>query len=88
MNSIFTNSLALAKPLKIGTFTLRSNVLLAPMAGITDSVFRNICAQKGVAATVAEMLTSDISLWNRSKSSTRLIKPTDPETTHCSNCGY
>ncbi len=53
--------------------------MLAPMAGITDSVFRNICTQKGAAATVAEMLTSDISLWNRSKSSTRLIKPTDPE---------
>ena len=79
MNSISTNSLALEKPLKIGNFTLRSNVLLAPMAGITDSIFRNICAQKGAAATVAEMLTSDISLWNRSKSSTRLIKPTDPE---------
>ena len=65
--------------MKIGPYTLKSNVLLAPMAGITDSVFRKICMQYGAGATIAEMLTSDISLWQNPKSSTRIIKPTDTE---------
>ena len=67
------------KPLKIGPYTLASNILLAPMAGITDSVFRKICMQQGAGATVAEMLTSDIAQWKSNKSSQRIIKPTDPE---------
>ena len=66
-------------PLKIGPYTLSSNVLLAPMAGITDSVYRAICMQHGAGATVAEMLTSDIAQWKSNKSSQRIIKPTDPE---------
>jgi len=49
------------------------------MAGITDSVYRKICMQQGAAATVAEMLTSDIAQWKSNKSSQRIIKPTDPE---------
>ena len=49
------------------------------MAGITDSVYRNICMQLGAGATVSEMLTSDIAQWESSKSSQRIIKPTDPE---------
>ena len=69
----------LFKPLKIGPYTLRSNIMLAPMAGITDTVFRKLCRQQGAAAAVAEMLTADISLWQSTKSSMRLIKPTDPE---------
>jgi tRNA-dihydrouridine synthase B len=67
------------KPLKIGPYTLSSNVLLAPMAGITDSVYRRICMQLGAGASVAEMLTSDIEQWKSNKSSQRLIKSTDPE---------
>lgn len=65
--------------MKIGPYTLKSYVLLAPMAGITDSVYRKICMQQGAGAAVAEMLTSDISLWQNPKSASRLIKPSDPE---------
>ncbi|MDH3608383.1 MAG: tRNA dihydrouridine synthase DusB [Gammaproteobacteria bacterium] len=65
--------------MKIGPYTLSSNVLLAPMAGISDSVYRKICMQQGAGATVAEMLTSDIAQWNSNKSSQRIIKPSDPE---------
>ena len=79
MNSNSTEQSVSYKPLKIGPYTLTSNVLLAPMAGITDSVYRNICMQQGAAATVAEMLTSDIAQWKSNKSSQRIIKPTDPE---------
>lgn len=53
--------------------------MLAPMAGITDTVYRKICMQLGAGATVAEMLTSDISMWKSAKSSERLIRPSDPE---------
>ena len=67
------------KPLKIGPYTLSSNVLLAPMAGISDRVYRKICMQQGAGATVAEMLTSDVAQWNSNKSSQRIIKPDDPE---------
>ncbi len=79
MNSSSTKDVLSYKPLKIGPYTLSSNVLLAPMAGISDSVYRKICMQQGAGATVAEMLTSDIAQWNSSKSSQRIIKPTDPE---------
>ena len=67
------------KPLKIGPYRLDSNVLLAPMAGITDAVYRKICMQQGAGVAVAEMLTSDISLWQNPKSCTRVIKASDPE---------
>jgi len=67
------------KALKIGPYTLSNNVLLAPMAGITDSVYRKICMQQGAGATVAEMLTSDMAHWKSGKSSNRIIRATDPE---------
>ncbi|MBT8112131.1 MAG: tRNA dihydrouridine synthase DusB [Gammaproteobacteria bacterium] len=79
MNSNSANQVLEYKPLRIGPYTLSSNVLLAPMAGITDSVYRKICMQQGAGATVAEMLTSDIAQWNSNKSSQRIIKPSDPE---------
>ena len=77
MNSNFTKPEH--KPLKIGPYTLSGHALLAPMAGITDSVYRSICMQTGAAATVSEMLTSDIAHWKSNKSSQRIIKSTDPE---------
>ena len=36
------------KTLKIGNITLENNILLAPMAGITDKAFRKICKEYGV----------------------------------------
>ena len=79
MNSNSAKPATNHKPLKIGPYTLSSQALLAPMAGITDSVYRKICMQQGAAATVAEMLTSDIAQWKSNKSAQRIIKPSDPE---------
>ena len=79
MNSSSSKETLNDKPLKIGPYTLSSNVLLAPMAGITDRVYRKICMQQGAGATVAEMLTSDIAQWNSNKSTQRIIKLSDPE---------
>lgn len=42
--------------LKIGNINLEHGLLLAPMAGVTDRVFRNICAQYGAEYTVSEMV--------------------------------
>jgi len=58
---------------------LRSRVLLAPMAGVTDAPFRKICQQMGAALTTSEMLTADTSLWDSKKSSQRLAGVSDTQ---------
>lgn len=44
--------------MRIGCHHLSNNLLLAPMAGITDSPFRKLCSQFGAGLTVSEMVTS------------------------------
>ena len=56
----------------IGPYQLASRVVLAPMAGVTDRPFRQLCRQFGVGLAVSEMVTSDSKLWNSRKSQTRL----------------
>ena len=46
------------KPLKIGNLELKNNIILAPMAGVTDKPFRIICKEMGVGLTVTEMISS------------------------------
>ena len=46
------------KKLKIGNVELRNNILLAPMAGITDLPFRMICEKYGSGLTCTEMVSS------------------------------
>ncbi|WP_353957011.1 tRNA dihydrouridine synthase DusB [Thiomicrospira sp. R3] len=65
--------------LKIGHFELANNLLLAPMAGITDSVFRRLCMQYGAGYSVGEMLSAQTHLWDSKKSLTRFANHTDPE---------
>ncbi len=66
-------------PLYIGPYKLVSNLLLAPMAGITDRPYRDICRSFGAGLTTAEMISSDISLWDSKKSSKRLISKDETE---------
>lgn len=40
------------KELKIGNVTLKNNIILAPMAGITNLPFRLICEKFGVRASL------------------------------------
>jgi tRNA-dihydrouridine synthase B len=47
---------------------LRSNVVLAPMAGVTDRPFRMLCRKFGAGLAASEMLTSDARLWDTAKS--------------------
>ncbi|MBO4674552.1 MAG: tRNA dihydrouridine synthase DusB [Elusimicrobiaceae bacterium] len=45
-------------PLRIGTFTAPNNLLLAPMAGITDTPFRILCLKGGAGIVCAEMVSA------------------------------
>lgn len=46
------------KEIKIGTITLSGPAVLAPMAGVGDRAFREICAEFGAAYTVSEMVSA------------------------------
>ena len=46
------------KQLKIGNVTLENNIILAPMAGITDKPFRKICKQYGAGLVCTEMVSA------------------------------
>ncbi len=54
--------------LKIGHHLLRSNIVLAPMAGVTDRPFRMLCRSFGAGLAASEMLSSDARLWDTPKS--------------------
>lgn len=58
--------------LQIGPYSLDTQVALAPMAGVTDRPFRQLCRHMGAGLVVSEMVTSDTRLWNTRKSSHRL----------------
>ena len=57
--------------LAIGPYALTGRVLLAPMAGVTDPPFRELCSHFGAALTCGEMLSADQSLWQSPKSTRR-----------------
>ncbi|MEZ5448778.1 MAG: tRNA dihydrouridine synthase DusB [Thiolinea sp.] len=63
----------------IGSYQLTGNLLLAPMAGVTDLPFRRLCRHFGAAMTTGEMVTSDTRLWNSRKTRTRLPDVTEAE---------
>ena len=65
--------------LRIGPYTLPNSLVLAPMAGVTDQPFRQLCKRMGAGLVVSEMVTSDVRLWNTRKSSLRMIHSGDPE---------
>lgn len=58
--------------IQIGSHTIAGKALLAPMAGVSDQPFRNLCRQFGAALACSEMLTSNIDLWHTKKSACRL----------------
>jgi len=67
------------KAFQIGSFVFPHPFVLAPMAGVTDRAFRDICRQKGAAFAVGEMVASQKQLWHSAKSSTRQADPTEAE---------
>ncbi|WP_284301493.1 tRNA dihydrouridine synthase DusB [Thalassotalea loyana] len=59
--------------MKIGSYSLSSNVFLAPMAGITDQPFRRLCCQLGAGLAVSEMVSANPKVWNTEKSKKRMV---------------
>ena len=57
---------------RIGPYHIDSKVILAPMAGVTDRPFRQLCRRLGAGLVVSEMVTSNSALWGTRKSSLRL----------------
>jgi len=57
--------------MNIGHYALANNLFVAPMAGVTDRPFRQLCKQLGAGYAVSEMVTSRRDLWDSLKTSRR-----------------
>ena len=53
--------------MKIGSIQLRNNLIVAPMAGVTDRPFRSLCKRLGAGMAVSEMVASNSLLWGSEK---------------------
>ena len=53
---------------RIGNITLPNNLIAAPMAGVTDRPFRQLCKRLGAGMAVSEMVASNSRLWGTEKS--------------------
>ncbi|MGQ4880291.1 tRNA dihydrouridine synthase DusB [Billgrantia sp. LNSP4103-1] len=68
-----------SRPLpQIGRHRLPNRVILAPMAGVTDRPFRQLCRRLGAGLVVGEMVTSDPALWHTRKSRQRMDHRGEP----------
>ena len=62
--------------LRIGNTVLENNVILAPMAGVTDLPFRVLCREQGAGCVVTEMVSAKAILYNNKN--TRELLQIDP----------
>jgi len=53
--------------MKIGSLSIKNNLFLAPMAGVTDRPFRMLCKKLGAGVAVSEMVTSNSLLYGSEK---------------------
>ena len=61
--------------MQIGPLNIAGDLVLAPMAGVTDWAFRSVCAELGAAVTVTEMVSSRALVYH-DKKSLRLLRKT------------
>ena len=59
----------------IGPYHISNNLFLAPMVGISDKPFREICALNGAGLTISEMLTCNSALWKNEKNLLKQARP-------------
>ena len=64
--------------MQIGSHFLPNNVFVAPMAGVTDRPFRQLCRSFGAGYAVSEMVTSRKDLWHTLKTSRRADHSGEP----------
>ena len=58
--------------MRIGTVEINSQLALAPMAGVTDAAFRELCASLGAGLTCTELVSSKALCYQDKKSRTLL----------------
>ena len=56
---------------RIGPYQLKNNLIVAPMAGVTDRPFRQLCKTMGAGMAVSEMVASNSLLWGSEKTRRR-----------------
>ena len=54
--------------MQIGPHRISIPLVVAPMAGVTDRPFRQLCKRLGAGLAVSEMVASNPKLWNTAKS--------------------
>jgi tRNA-dihydrouridine synthase B len=64
--------------MNIGPYLLANNLFAAPMAGVTDRPFRQLCRKLGAGYAVSEMVTSRRELWASLKTSRRANHEGEP----------
>ena len=64
--------------MQLGPFVLPNRLFVAPMAGVTDRPFRQLCRSLGAGYAVSEMVTSRKDLWASLKTSRRADHTGEP----------
>src|SRR5687767_15042258 len=71
-DALSRNFLTSTKPrVQIGPYQLKNNLIVAPMAGVTDRPFRQLCKNMGAGMAVSEMVASNSLLWGSEKTRRR-----------------
>ena len=60
--------------MQIGTVKIESKLALAPMAGVTDAAFRQICSELGAGYTVTELVSAKALCYHDAKTA-QLLRP-------------
>ena len=69
--------------MQIGPYKLANNLVLAPMAGVTDLPFRKLCRSMGAGMAVSEMVSSNSLLWGSEKTKRRADHAGETEQVQC-----
>lgn len=64
--------------MRIGPYQLANNLVLAPMAGVTDRPFRSLCRRLGAGLAVSEMVSANSALYANPKTLRRLDHHGEP----------
>jgi len=71
IEGLMTKMPEIKEALTIGPYTLSNRLVLAPMAGVTDRPFRQLCKKLGAGLAVSEMVSSNSLLWGSEKTQRR-----------------
>ena len=74
--------------MRIGPYLIDPAVVLAPMAGVTDKPFRQLCKRLGAGLSASEMTTADPRLWTTQKSLRRMDHVGEPDPVSVQIAGF